>query len=149
MNSAAEPFGAGGDLPRQGLPHGRRVFTNRNLRMGSITAIGFDMDHTLAVYKTESFNRLTFDMAIGALIRDKGYSPRIAEVVWDSDGAIRGLCVDKKLGNVLKIDAYSHISRAWHGLQFLEKEEKKRQYPRGRIRIGRVAGDRAVGVVLA
>jgi HAD superfamily 5'-nucleotidase-like hydrolase len=71
------------------------------------------------------------------LIRDKGYSPRIAEVVWESAGAIRGLCVDKKLGNVLKIDAYSHISRARHGLHFLEKEEKKRQYPRGRIRIGK------------
>lgn len=120
-----------------GLPHRRRIFTNRNLRMESIAAIGFDMDHTLAVYKTEAFNRLTFDMAIEALIRDKAYSERIREVVWESAGAIRGLCVDKKLGNLLKIDGYSHISRARHGLNFLEKDEKRRQYKRARIRIGK------------
>ena len=119
------------------LPHRRRIFTNRNLRMESISAIGFDMDHTLAVYKTENFNHLTFKMAIEALIRDKNYSERIREVVWEPAGAIRGLCVDKKLGNLLKIDGYGHISRVRHGLHFLEKAAKKQQYARGRIRIGK------------
>ncbi len=66
------------DRPRSGPgrtdpPPRRRVFTNRNLRMGSIEAIGFDMDHTLAVYNTDNFNHLSFVMAIEALIRDKGY----------------------------------------------------------------------------
>jgi 5'-nucleotidase len=119
------------------LLHRRRIFTNRNLRMEAIEAIGFDMDHTLAIYNTESFNRLTFDMAIVSLIENKNYDPRIAEVVWEPAGAIRGLCVDKKLGNLLKIDGYAHISRARHGLNFLSKAEKKKQYPRGRIRIGK------------
>ncbi len=128
---------AGQEPHQPGLPHRRRIFTNRNLRMESIAAIGFDMDHTLAVYNTENFNRLTFDMAIEALIRDKDYSERIRDVVWEPASAIRGLCVDKKLGNLLKIDGYGHISRARHGLGFLEKKEKKRQYPRGRIRIGK------------
>jgi len=128
---------ASGDGPRSQLPQRRRIFTNRNLRMESIAAIGFDMDHTLAVYKTESFNHLTFEMAVEALIRDRNYSPRIRKVVWEPAGAIRGLCVDKKLGNLLKIDGYSHISRVRHGLHFLEKSEKRQQYSRARIRIGK------------
>ncbi|MCB1183760.1 HAD-IG family 5'-nucleotidase [bacterium] len=122
---------------RPALESSRRIFVNRNLRMASIAAIGFDMDHTLAVYRTEPFNKLTFDMAIESLIRDADYPSAIREVVWDPDGAIRGLCVDKKQGNVLKIDGYNHISRARHGLEFLEKDEKKAQYPRARIRIGK------------
>ncbi len=137
MTKATGKTGAGPQPVRRELLHRRRIFTNRNLRMESIEAIGFDMDHTVAVYKTERFNRLTFDMAIAALIRDKNYSQRITEVTWESAGAIRGPCVDKKLGNLLKIDGYGHISRARHGLKFLDKAEKKRQYPRGRIRIGK------------
>ncbi len=137
MNQDAGKTGAGLQPERRELLHRRRIFTNRNLRMESIEAIGFDMDHTVAVYKTERFNRLTFDMAIAALIKDKNYSPRITEVTWEPAGAIRGLCVDKKLGNLLKIDAYGHISRARHGQAFLDKKEKKKQYPRGRIRIGK------------
>ena len=105
MLSNTESSGAEHTAPALDLPHRRRIFTNRNLRMESIAAIGFDMDHTLAVYKTESFNHLTFNMAIEALIRDKSYSEKIRDVVWEPAGAIRGLCVDKKLGNLLKIDA--------------------------------------------
>jgi len=137
MTPDAIVAGPGEGSYRSELPHSQRIFTNRNLRMGAIEAIGFDMDHTLAIYKTESFNHLTFEMAIEALIRDKGYHERIREVAWEPTGAIRGLCVDKKLGNLLKIDGYNHISRARHGLHFLEKTEKRRQYPRGRIRIGK------------
>jgi len=125
------------DSVRPELLHRRRIFTNRNLRMEAISAIGFDMDHTLAIYNTESFNRLTFEMAIKSLIKKKNYHPRIAEVKWEPAGAIRGLCVDKKLGNLLKIDGYAHISRVRHGLNFLGKSEKKNQYPRGRIRIAK------------
>ncbi len=137
MSNDAGITGAGPQPPARELLHRRRIFTNRNLRMESIEAIGFDMDHTLAIYQTERFNRLTFDMAIAALIRDKNYSERISEVNWESAGAIRGLCVDKKMGNLLKIDAYGHISRARHGQWFLDKAEKKKQYPRARIRIGK------------
>ncbi len=137
MTPAAANGGVGAGLPQPDLPYRRRVFTNRNLRMESLAAIGFDMDHTLAVYRTENFNKLTFEMAIEALIRHRGYSERIREVVWEPAGAIRGLCVDKKLGNLLKIDGHGHISRARHGLHFLVKDKKRRQYPRARIRIGK------------
>jgi HAD superfamily 5'-nucleotidase-like hydrolase len=44
--------------------------------------------------------------------------------------------VDKKLGNLLKVDAYNHVTRARHGRKFLDKDERRRRYPRGRIRLG-------------
>ena len=84
----------------------RRIFTNRNLRMESITAVGFDMDHTVAVYNTPHFNKLCFELAIDRLIDIYGYPADIRQVIWDPDAAIRGLVVDKKLGNLLKIDAF-------------------------------------------
>ncbi|MCP4574413.1 MAG: HAD-IG family 5'-nucleotidase [bacterium] len=118
-------------------PHpGLRVHTNRNLRLSSIRAMGFDMDHTLAVYNTENFNRLCFELAAERLVIERGYPPEVRSVPWDPDAAIRGLVVDKKLGTILKIDAHGHLTRVRHGDRFLDKDERRRGYPRGRIRIG-------------
>ena len=95
------------------------------------------MDHTLAVYNTDNFNQLCFDLAIERLVDDQRLSrPTIREVTWDPDAAIRGLVVDKRLGNLLKIDAYNHVTRVRHGDEFLDKDERRRAYPRGRIRLG-------------
>jgi 5'-nucleotidase len=118
------------------LPPRRRIFTNRNLRLDSIAAMGFDMDHTLAVYNTVNFDHLCFDLSIERLIDAKGYPEKIREVTWDPDAALRGLVVDKKLGNLIKIDAYNHVTRARHGFKFLDKDSRRRRYPRGRIRLG-------------
>jgi 5'-nucleotidase len=114
----------------------RRIFTNRNLRMESLQAMGFDMDHTLAVYNTPSFNKLCFDMAVDRLIASFGYPEMIRRAAWDPHAAVRGLIVDKRLGNLLKIDAYNHVTRARHGLHFLEKEQLRARYPRGGVRLG-------------
>ena len=114
----------------------RRIFTNRNLRMESLKAMGFDMDHTLAVYNTPNFNKLCFDMAVARLIEGFGYPEIISQVKWDPFAAMRGLIVDKKLGNLLKIDAYNHVTRARHGLRFLDKEQLRSRYPRGGVRLG-------------
>ncbi len=115
---------------------GRRIFTNRNLRMESIEAIGFDMDHTLAVYNTKNFNHLCFDLALERLISDHGYDPVIRTVRWDPDAVIRGLIVDKQEGNLLKLDAYNHVTRARRGFRFLEKDELRQVYSRGDLRLG-------------
>jgi len=117
------------------LPPQRRIFTNRNLRMQSIGAIGFDMDHTLAVYNTKNFNHLCFDLALERLISDHGYDPVIRTVRWDPDAVIRGLIVDKDNGNLLKLDAYNHVTRARRGFRFLEKDELREMYPRGDVRL--------------
>ena len=107
---------------------GLRVHTNRNLRMASIGAIGFDMDHTLAVYNTDNFNRLCFELASERLISHKGYPADIRRVRWDPHAVMRGLVVDKRLGNLLKIDAHGHLTRVRHGGRFLDKEERRSRY---------------------
>ena len=121
---------------RATAPPSRRVFTNRNLRLAAIAAMGFDMDHTLAVYDTDNFNRLCFELAIDRLVGELGYPEAVRSVAWDPAAAIRGLLVDKRLGNLLKVDAHGHITRVRHGFRFLDKDERRRLYPRGRIRIG-------------
>ncbi|MFO7652191.1 MAG: HAD-IG family 5'-nucleotidase [Candidatus Krumholzibacteriia bacterium] len=120
------------------LPPSRRIFVNRNLRMNSIEAIGFDMDHTLAVYETDNFNRLCFEMAVERLIQVRGYPEQLRELSYDSHAAVRGLIVDKRLGNLLKVDGYGYVSRVRHGTRFLEREERRNTYKRGRIAIGNV-----------
>jgi 5'-nucleotidase len=136
MNGKARHHASGPASANTDLPPRRRVFTNRNLRMASIEAVGFDMDHTLAVYNTDNFNHLSFVMAIEALIRDKGYPVNIRSMAWEPEAAIRGLVVDKKLGNLLKTDAYNHVTRARHGRKFLDREERRSRYPMGGIRLG-------------
>jgi len=120
----------------EGLPPQFRIFTNRNLRMSSLAAIGFDLDHTLAVYNTDTFSKLCFDLAIDLLISRKGYPERIRRIPYEPRAAIRGLIVDKRQGNLLKVDSFNYVSRARHGLRFLAKEERREVYKRGRIRIG-------------
>jgi HAD superfamily 5'-nucleotidase-like hydrolase len=115
---------------------GRRVHTNRNLRLAAIGAMGFDMDHTVAIYDTDNFNRLCFELAVERLVSDNAYPAEVRGIRWDPHAAIRGLVVDKRLGNLLKIDAHGHLTRVRHGVRFLDKEERRRCYPRGRIRIG-------------
>jgi len=121
---------------REGLPPHRRIYTNRNLRMSSIQAIGFDMDHTLAVYNEDTFSRLCFDLAIDLLVSRKGYPEWIRDIPYEAAAAVRGLIVDKRLGNILKVDAYNYVSRVRHGGRFLVKDERRQVYKRGRIRIG-------------
>ena len=52
------------------------VFCNRELRLGGIRAIGFDMDYTLAQYQQPAFDKLAFDGAKEKLVHCLGISKR-------------------------------------------------------------------------
>lgn len=118
------------------FPAARRVFTNRNLRLESLGAFGFDMDHTLAIYDTQQFDRLSFELALDGVLRRLDLPPEVRDVRWDPAAAVRGLVVDKKFGNLLKVDAYHHVTRARHGERFLDKEDRRDLYSSGRVRLG-------------
>src|SRR5215211_7974559 len=45
----------------------RRVFVNRNLKMGGIDWVGFDMDYTLAIYNQAEMDRLSVEATIKKL----------------------------------------------------------------------------------
>jgi HAD superfamily 5'-nucleotidase-like hydrolase len=112
-----------------------RVYVNRNLRMSSIGAIGFDLDHTLAHYDPIPVERLAFRITQAKLVEKRGYPPRILQISYDPEFVIRGLVIDRRRGNILKMDYYSYVARAFHGRRLLTSEERKRAYRHKKIRL--------------
>ena len=118
------------------IPRRHRVFVNRNLRLSKIRAIGFDLDHTLAHYDPVPVERLAFDLAKRKLAEKKGYPSEILDLQYDPEFVIRGLVVDKKRGNCLKMDYFNYVTRGVHGLSPLRSEERDRAYRTSRVRVG-------------
>ncbi|KRX71193.1 Cytosolic purine 5'-nucleotidase [Trichinella sp. T6] len=87
---------------------GKRVFVNRSLELEKIKFFGFDMDYTLAVYKSPEYEILGFRLVIERLI-SIGYSPELLQLKYDNTFPIRGLWFDNLYGNLLKVDAFGNI----------------------------------------
>ena len=104
--------------------------------MTRIRAIGFDLDHTLAHYDPIPVEELAIDLTKQKLVEFRGYSPEILKFAYDPHFVVRGLVVDKKRGNLLKMDYFNFVSRAAHGLTALRSEERKRAYRTSRVRVG-------------
>jgi HAD superfamily 5'-nucleotidase-like hydrolase len=116
-----------------------RVYVNRNMRLASIGAIGFDLDHTLAHYDPEPVERLAFRLTQQKLVEKKHYPQQILSIEYDPEFVIRGLVVDRRRGNLLKMDYHNYVSRACHGRRLLSPEERKRVYRRRRVRLSHEA----------
>ncbi len=112
----------------------RRVFVNRTVRMDHIEVLGFDMDYTLALYNQPKMEALSARWTVRKLV-GRGWPAAIAELPYDSRMAIRGLAVDKKLGNVLKMDRYGYVGRAMHGNRALPRDERRRLYREQKLRL--------------
>lgn len=96
--------------------------------MEQIKAIGFDMDFTLAQYKPE-FDLLAYNGAIAKLIQDFNYpSTILSDLVYQRDISRRGCMIDKKRGNILKLDQHRYVRAVEHGLTSLSREERKSIY---------------------
>lgn len=103
------------------------IFCNRAINMEKIQAIGFDMDYTLAEYFEETFDLLAFDGALKKLL-SLGYPEEIRHFKYDPRAYQRGLVLDKKRGNVLKMDRHKYVKVAYHGLTPLDSVERKAVY---------------------
>lgn len=117
-----------------GVPRGSRVFVNRNLRMRSIGAVGFDLDYTLAHYRYREIDDLAFRLTQRKLVEKRGYPESILGLRFDPDFVVRGLVVDRRRGNILKMDYHNYVVRACHGRRPLSTAERKRIYRMRRIR---------------
>ena len=91
------------------------------------------MDYTLAIYDQERMDRLTIEAALPKLIA-RGYPESLRNLDYDLTFAVRGLLVDAKLGNVLKLDRYKYVKRAYHGMRELTYDERRALYHGTRIR---------------
>jgi 5'-nucleotidase len=111
----------------------RRVYCNRSIRLDQIEWIGFDMDYTLAIYDQAKMDQLTIEAALQKLVI-KGYPQTLLTLPYDLNFPVRGLIIDNKLGNVLKMDRYKYVKRAYHGLRELAYDERRELYHGNKIR---------------
>ena len=104
------------------------VFVNRILNMKKIKYIGLDMDHTLIRYKTENFESLVYKLVVDELVKNKQYPEAIKKFKFNFQDAIRGLVVDSKNGNILKLSRYAAIRQSSHGTKKIDFAEQNLFY---------------------
>lgn len=105
-----------------------QVFVNRILNMKRIKYIGLDMDHTLIRYNTKNFESLVYKMVVDKLISSKNYPDAIQKFSFVFEDAIRGLIIDSKNGNILKLSRYGAIRNSYHGTKLIEYAQQKKIY---------------------
>lgn len=70
-------------LPEKRTLSPNDVFCNRELKMSTLQAVGFDMDYTLAQYKQPAFDQLAFDGAKEKLVAALGYPEGVIDFQYD------------------------------------------------------------------
>ncbi|KAF8405225.1 hypothetical protein HHK36_010126 [Tetracentron sinense] len=113
---------------------GKQIFCNRSLNMKNIVAVGFDMDYTLAQYMPETFESLAYNGTIQKLVSYLEYPQELLEWSFDWKYMVRGLVLDKKRGNILKMDRHKYVKVAYHGFSEMSKEDKIATYGNTLIR---------------
>ncbi len=116
-----------------GTARERRIFCNRNLRLGSIAWVGFDMDYTLAIYKQREIDDLSIRATVEKLVQ-RGYPESIRSIAYRLDFPVRGLLIDKRFGHVLKMNRYKAVTRGYHGFRPLDPDELHRLYHARKLR---------------
>jgi 5'-nucleotidase len=119
--------------PSPGIPRPRRIFCNRNLRMSNIAWVGFDMDYTLAIYNQREMDQLSIRATIEKLVA-RGYPGFVRDIPCSIDFPVRGLLIDKRFGNVLKMNRYKFVTKGYHGLRELPNDELRELYHSKKIR---------------
>merc|ERR1719474_2048738 len=108
MTGPGSPEANLGLTPEDRRPPAKRIFVNRSLHLEKIKYYGFDMDYTLAEYKSPEFEILGFNLVIQRLI-SLGYPEELKEFEYDASFPVRGLWFDTLHGDLLKVDAYGNI----------------------------------------
>lgn len=101
--------------------------------MTSVEWVGFDMDYTLAIYRQAAMDSLSVEVTAERLVK-RGYPEYLRELTYDYRFPIRGLLVDRRLGNVLKMNRFKVVRKGYHGMKRLSKEQIRELYNDRRIR---------------
>ncbi|WP_408607009.1 HAD-IG family 5'-nucleotidase [Legionella spiritensis] len=96
--------------------------------MKKIKYIGLDMDHTLIRYDTPKFETLVYSLVIDRLIENNNYPEAIRQFQFNFNDAIRGLVIDSKNGNLLKLSRYAAIRQSYHGTRRIGFAEQQTFY---------------------
>lgn len=106
----------------------QKVFVNRILNMRKIKLIGVDMDHTLIRYHSEQFEALVYQLIKEKLVQLKNYPKQIKQFTFNYHDAIRGLVIDTKNGNILKLSRYGAIRQSYHGTKSISFSDQQEIY---------------------
>jgi HAD superfamily 5'-nucleotidase-like hydrolase len=106
----------------------QKVFVNRILNMRKIKLIGVDMDHTLIRYNSEAFEGLVYKLITEKLVQLKNYPEQIKQFTFNYHDAIRGLVIDTKNGNILKLSRYGAIRQSHHGTKAISFSDQQEIY---------------------
>lgn len=109
----------------QATPPQRRLFCNRTLNLRSIKAVGFDMDYTLIHYHVKEWEGRAYAHLQSRLLA-QGWP--VGDLRFEPDRVMRGLVIDKQLGNVLKANRFGYVKSVMHGTQQLLMEEQRQFY---------------------
>lgn len=104
------------------------VFVNRTLNMRKIKFIGLDMDHTLVRYHSHAFEELSHRTMCKKLMENKHYPAALANLKFNVDLSVRGLVIDKKKGNLLKVSRHGAIRASYHGTQPIDFPQQQKLY---------------------
>lgn len=78
-------------------------------------------------------DRLSVDATVDKLVA-RGYPAWLKDLDYPLDFPIRGLLIDKKLGNVLKMNRFKIVRRGYHGLRELSRDEIRALYYERKVR---------------
>ncbi|XP_071769656.1 5'-nucleotidase, cytosolic II, like 1 [Centroberyx gerrardi] len=116
------------DAPVVKRDYHQKVFVNRSLTLENIKCYGFDMDYTLAMYKSPDYEGLGFELMRDRLV-SIGYPHELLRYTYDPSFPTRGLVFDNTYGNLLKVDSNGNILLCSHGFTFLKREDIPDYYP--------------------
>jgi 5'-nucleotidase len=108
-----------------GIDRQSHVFCNRTLNLRSIQAVGFDMDYTLVHYFVENWERHCFEHARTNLAQT---GLPVENLEFDPNFGVRGLIIDRKLGNLIKANRFGYVHQAAHGTNMLSYSDTRRAY---------------------
>lgn len=129
-----------------------RVYVNRTLNLKRIRYMGLDMDHTLIRYNAHEFEKLSHTTIKEKLVKNKNYPPGVLDIPFDYNLAIRGLVIDRRKGNTLKLNRHSAIRASYHGLRPIDFKTQQKIYKSTYIDLsepGYMAVDTAFSISLA
>jgi HAD superfamily 5'-nucleotidase-like hydrolase len=127
------PFIDGPGSTNRPINRKRRVYVNRDLKMSNVAWVGFDMDYTLAIYHQEEMDRLSIAATVHKLVA-RGYPTWLEDLHYPLDFAIRGLLIDKHLGNILKMNRFKIVRKGYHGMRELTRNELRALYYERKLR---------------
>jgi HAD superfamily 5'-nucleotidase-like hydrolase len=108
------------------------LHANRAVDLSRVDAVGFDLDHTLALYDDHALNLLAASETVDLLVERRGYAPSWLDgMPTEPIPPVRTMALDFRHGAVLKLDARQRVRLARRGHAWLDAPEMASRYVGG------------------